>query len=80
MAIIYVGNIIIYKELYFTMWHAYQYGQGKLKLVKDLKTGHPHLRASLIDQEQINDLGRVFFSEIRFTKKENPIIKLINNQ
>jgi hypothetical protein len=33
------------------MWHAYQYGQGKLKLVKDLKTGQAHLRVSLIDKE-----------------------------
>lgn len=33
------------------MWNPYQYGQGKLKLVKDLKTGQAHLRASLIDRE-----------------------------
>ena len=31
------------------MWNPYQYRQGKLKLIKDIKTGQPHLRVSLID-------------------------------
>lgn len=62
------------------MWQAYQYDQGKLKLVKDLKTGQPHLRASLIDEEEINDLGRVFYYQIRFISKERHTIKLTSNQ
>lgn len=49
------------------MWQAYQYGQGKLKLVKDLKTGQAHLRVSLIDQEEIDNMGSVELSASRFT-------------
>lgn len=51
--------MLVSYQFYYEMWHAYQYGQGKLKLVKDLKTGQAHLRVSLIDKEQINDITRV---------------------
>lgn len=51
-----VNSVVI---ILLRMWHAYQYGQGRLKLVKDLKTGQAHLRVSLIDKEQINDLSKV---------------------
>lgn len=58
------------------MWHPYQYAQGKLKLVKDLKTGQANLRVSLIDQEEINDIGRVSFVAIRSLRNEKVTIKL----
>lgn len=61
------------------MWHAYQYGQGKLKLVKDLKTGQAHLRVSLIDKEEINDLGRVLSFWSRSTKTVKNITKSMSN-
>jgi len=32
------------------MWQVYQYGQGKLKLVKDQKSRQPNTRVSLIDK------------------------------
>jgi hypothetical protein len=62
------------------MWHAYQYGQGKLKLVKDLKTGQAHLRVSLIDKEEINDLGRVAFFQSRSTGTGSITIRLMTNR
>lgn len=49
------------------MWQAYQYGHGKLRLVKDLKTGQAHLRVSLIDQEQIDNMGCVVFPATRYS-------------
>jgi hypothetical protein len=42
-----------------TMWHAYPYSHGKVKLSKDLKTAEAHLRASLIDQEEIENMQQV---------------------
>lgn len=41
------------------MWQAYPYGHTKLKLNKDLKTAEAHLRISLIDSEQIENMNRV---------------------
>ena len=41
------------------MWEAYPYYHGKLKLTKDLKTANAHLRASLIEQEEINNMNNV---------------------
>ena len=57
------------------MWHPYPYAQGKLKLVKDLKTGQANLRVSLIDQEEINDIGRVSFVANRSLKSAKATIK-----
>lgn len=74
------NRLNIFIKLYFSMWHAYQYGQGKLKLVKDLKTGQAHLRVSLIDKEEINDLGRVANIPSRSTNNEKIITKSISNQ
>lgn len=41
------------------MWQVYPYGHTKLKLNKDLKTAEAHLRISLIDSEQIENMNRV---------------------
>jgi hypothetical protein len=41
------------------MWQVYPYGHSKLKLNKDLKTAEAHLRISLIDSEQIENMNRV---------------------
>jgi hypothetical protein len=62
------------------MWHAYQYGQDKLKLVKDLKTGQAHLRVSLIDKEQISDLTRVTHLLARSTTNGKITIKSMTNR
>lgn len=60
---------------YRSMWQAYQYGHGKLKLVKDLKTGQAHLRVSLIDQEEIDNMGKVHTLAFRSTNNEKYTIK-----
>lgn len=41
------------------MWQPYPYFHGKLKLTKDLKTANANLRASLIEQEEINNMNNV---------------------
>lgn len=57
------------------MWQVYHYGHGKLKLAKDLKTGQAHLRVSLIDQEEIANMGRVHHSLSRFITSEKTTIR-----
>ncbi len=57
------------------MWQVYHYGHGKLKLAKDLKTGQAHLRVSLIDQEEIANMGRVHHSLSRFIMSEKTTIR-----
>lgn len=71
---------INYNFLFKEMWHPYQYAQGKLKLVKDLKTGQANLRVSLIDQEEINDIGRVPLVAIRSLRNGKGTIKSITTR
>lgn len=78
--ILFDQSLVSYKVLFYEMWHAYQYGQGRLKLVKDLKTGQAHLRVSLIDKEEINDLGRVAYFPSRSTKNAKITTKSMTNQ
>jgi hypothetical protein len=43
----------------------YQYGHGKVKLTKDLKTADSNLRVSLIEKEEIENMARVLVSLIK---------------
>jgi len=59
------------------MWQVYPYGHTKLKLSKDLKTAEAHLRISLIDSEQIENMSKVSPLKCRFSMIVKTITKLI---